>query len=235
MPGGREEVSIDAAGGAGPSGPAFRGHLTPKRPCALYGHMTMPVFPYNDDLIWFFTDPESRYTLQEVVHLTNCSKDDIQNWVRRGMITPDETTPGRRIYLPATVAMLRIAGELRFQGESANHALMHGHLIMKAAFRWFAGEDVPDGQVPSFEKDFRQHYAALVTYDDLTREPPPPEPGLLPGIALVGILHRSKADEWLDYPSVRIVRLHWMWLNLAWAAKTSKDRKRHNAQRARAN
>lgn len=180
----------------------------------------------NEKLTWFFTDPASRYTLAEVVILTRCSKDDIQNWVRRGMIQPDETTPGRRIYLPATVATLLVAAELRLQGESANHALMHAHVVTNAAFRWFAGKDVPDGTIPKLERDFRQHYAVLAVYEDVLNPPAEPsEPGLLRGTSRIGICHRSEIDAWLDWPAVRVVRVHWLWLLLAEQAKTMKERR----------
>lgn len=185
-------------------------------------------------LAWFFKDPASRYTLSEVVTLTQCSRDDVQNWVRRKMIEPDETTPGRRIYYSATVATLRIAAMLRLQGESANHSLMHAHLTTDAAFRWFAGAELPDGAVPEFEKDFRQHYAAIVTFVDSTRPPAEPSaPGqiLLPGIAYVSIFHRSDIDAWLKWPCVRIVRLHWVWLALASGAYSLKERAVRTAER----
>lgn len=179
----------------------------------------------NEKLAWFFTDPASRYELAEVVHLTRCSKDDIQNWVRRNMIEPDETTPGRRIYLPATVATILVAAYLRRQGVSANFAFMHAHVITKVALDWFAGGERKDDAMPEFKKDFRQHYAAYFVGESLPdRKPPAPGREMLPGILYVDILPRDQLDQCFDAPDVGVIRLHWLWLTLAESAKHLKDR-----------
>jgi DNA-binding transcriptional MerR regulator len=189
--------------------------------------MTAEAQRSNDKLAWFFTDPASRYTLNCVVLLTGCSRDDVQNWVKRGLVEPDEIVSGNRIYSPVTVATLAIAADLRLQGVSANNALMHASLVTDAAFRWFAGEDIPDGTIPAFEKDFRQHYAVLAVYEDersRAAQPSGPDIELLRGVVKIGIIHRSEIDSWLDWPVVCIVRLHYAWLSLAEAAKTLRER-----------
>lgn len=178
----------------------------------------------NEQLAWFFTDPASRYELAEVIRLTQCSRDDIQNWVRRGMIEPDETTPGRRIYRPTTVATILVAALLRRRGVSANFAFMHAHVITKVALDWFANGERGQDEMPVFEKDFRQHYAAYYVGEGGEAKPRAPSVELLPGVLYVDILHRSKLDPILDAPDVGIIRLHWLWLNLAGTAKHVKDR-----------
>ena len=185
----------------------------------------------NEKLAWFFTDPASRYELAEVVRLTRCSRDDIQNWVRRGMIEPDETTPGRRIYLPATLATISVAAFLRRRGVSANFAFMHAHVITKVALDWFAGGERDQDAMPKFEKDFRQHYAAYYVSESRTAsEPSGPGVELLPGVLHVHILHRKDLDQCFDAPDVGIVRLHWLWLFLAESAKGLKDRSSRRLQ-----
>lgn len=188
---------------------------------------TLSYPPSGETLAWFFTDPASRYELAEVARLTRCSRDDIQNWVRRGMIVPDETTPGRRIYLPKTVAILLIAGFFRRRGVSANFALMHAIVITKVALNWLAERDLADDEMPTFEKDFRQHYAAYYISESAA-DAKPSEEGveLLPGVLNVHILHRSDLDQCFDAPDVGIVRLHWLWLLLAEAAQRLKTRPR---------
>lgn len=179
----------------------------------------------NEKLEWFFTDPASRYELAEVVHLTQCSRDDIQNWVRREMIVPDETTPGRRIYLPATVATILVAALLRRRGVSANFAFMYALTITEVALNWFADGNRNKGQMPKFEKDFRQHYAAFyVGENHADTKPNAPGVELLPGILYVQILHRKELDQCFDAPDVNVIRLHWLWLTLAEHAKELKDR-----------
>ncbi|MFT3972015.1 MAG: helix-turn-helix domain-containing protein [Amaricoccus sp.] len=211
---------------------AHRSHLTLISPIAYGGHMTSHIIPSDEALTWFFTDPASRYTLKEVVELTRCSKDDIQNWVKRGMIKPDEVSGGNRIYSPVTVATLAIADDLRLQGVSANHALVQATIVTKIAFQWFAGEEIPDGTIPDFKRDFRQHYAVLATYEDERSRGRPTEPGveLLRGVLRVNIVHRTEIDPWLDCPAICIVRLHWTWLNLAWTAHTIKERSARSAK-----
>jgi hypothetical protein len=178
----------------------------------------------NEKLAWFFTDPASRYELAEIVRLTRCSRDDIQNWVRRGMIEPDETTPGRRIYLPATVATILVAAFLRRRGVSANFAFMHAHVITKVALDWFAGGERDQDEKPKFEKDFRQHYAAYYVSESRAEAKPSSTVELLPGVLNVHILHRSELDQCFEAPDVGIIRLHWLWLHLAETAKHLKDR-----------
>lgn len=180
----------------------------------------------NEKLAWFFTDPASRYELAEVVQLTRCSRDDIQNWVRRGIIKPDETTPGRRIYLPVTVATILVAAFLRRQGVSATVAFMNAHVITKLALDWIAGREREDiNEMPAFERDFRQHYAAYyVTEHDPNRKPSEPGVELLPGVLHVHILHRDELDKCFEAPDVGIIRLHWLWLFLAECARELKDR-----------
>jgi hypothetical protein len=179
----------------------------------------------NEKLGWFFTDPASSYELAEVVRLTGCSRDDIQNWVRRGIIEPDETTPGRRLYGPVTVATIAVAARLRREGITANFAFMHAHIITKVALNWIAGRELDAGEMPVFEKDFRQHFALHFTMES-SPGAKPSESGveLVPGVLHVHILHRSQLNEWFDLPHVGVTALHNIWLNLSETARSLKDR-----------
>jgi hypothetical protein len=188
----------------------------------------------NRNIRWFFTALESRYELAELVRLTGCSRDDIQNWVRRGMITPDETTPGRRIYSPTTVADLAVAALFRRNGMSANHALMMSKVVTLKTFEWFARKKRPEGVIPPFERDFRDRVVVFYVTDahPLTPwekiEQPPPEPGveLLPGILYAEVVSPDQImPRVYESPgAVTIVRVHWLWERLARAAQQLKSR-----------
>jgi MerR HTH family regulatory protein len=183
---------------------------------------------------WFFTAAESRYELAEVVRLTGCSRDDIQNWVRRRMISPDETTPGRRIYSPTTLADLVVAARLRRNGMTANHALMVSKVVTLKTFQWIAREELPEGVIPPFKRDFRDRVVVfyvtdahpLTPWKKIEQEPPELGVELLPGILYAEVLSPdqivSRVNE--SAGAVTVIRIHWLWDRLARTAQQLKSR-----------
>jgi len=116
----------------------------------------------NQMLRWFFNSEDSRYELAEVTRIAQTTKDNIQNWVRREMIEPDEVTPGRRVYAPLTVADIKVATILLEQYGSPTNAFMAARVVNVVTMSWFAGHDWKDGDpMPAFRRDVRQQFAAL--------------------------------------------------------------------------